>query len=421
MYNSNKYKFFERTTYVLFSTIICLLYIETIFLSWILFVIVLIWLLTFNKNKFFSFINQLNPLHFLPLLYIIYIIGLFYSQNLNYGFQKLETKFGLFLFPFLLNTFNLLKIKENFWKYVKLYIISGIIITIILFVRSSILFLYELYCRKYNIILNEYPYTNYFFSTYISPLMHYGYFAMYLNVAIALIYQSILNKIYLFKKIEYTIPILIWLSLFIILLNSKAGIICNILNHIYYFTIFSTNRFKIKTIISFLGSFIIVLIFLFSLPDTKKRINLITNAINGKNMDSTSIESTQLRYFTWKASLELIKESKWYGYGTGDASDALINKYKEKNYLGAYSKQLNAHNQFLQTYISIGLIGSLFLISFFVFAFWYGFRHQNNLLLIFLIITFTSFLFESYLETSAGVIFFSFFSSFLINLQKSSL
>jgi O-antigen ligase len=136
-------------------------------------------------------------------------------------------------------------------------------------------------------------------------------------------------------------------------------------------------------------------------------------------MDSTSVESTQLRYFAWKASSELVRESVWLGYGTGDVEDVLIQKYKEKNYIGLLKKNLNAHNQYLQTGLSVGIPGVLVLVIYFVVSFVWAFRHRNTAFFIYLIITFMAFLFESYLETRAGVFYLAFFSSFFLSLNGS--
>jgi hypothetical protein len=40
----------------------------------------------------------------LPLLFLVYGLGLLYTENLTYGFQKIETRLSLFILPIVLPT-----------------------------------------------------------------------------------------------------------------------------------------------------------------------------------------------------------------------------------------------------------------------------------------------------------------------------
>jgi O-antigen ligase len=81
---------------------------------------------------------------------------------------------------------------------------------------------------------------------------------------------------------------------------------------------------------------------------------------------------------------------------------------------GIFNEQLNSHNQFLQTFLALGLPGILLLLSLFVFPIINSLKTKNYILFCFLVIVFLNFLTESMLETISGVVFFAFFYSLLI-------
>ncbi|MCX7728926.1 MAG: O-antigen ligase family protein [Bacteroidia bacterium] len=334
-----------------------------------------------------------------------------YSENIDYGLKKLETKLGLLVIPLLFSTIKSLNDSEKITTLKKNYLIGSIIHILICYSIASYRFFYELYCRKNGIHLEEYPYTNYFFTSYLSFFLHYGYCAMYINVAIMFVYSMFFHKnipLFLFFVIA------IVLSVFVMMLGSKAGIAAMFIIHFSYIIYFIVQKKQInpRTLIYLLIFIMTISLLLVFMPNTKERVSIITDLIIHKKADSISTESTQLRYYAWKASMDLIKKEPWKGYGTGDINDILINTYREKNYVGALKKEINSHNQFIQTFLSIGVLGVIMLFSFFIWMFYIGIKFKNISIIVFSIITFTSYLFESYLETQAGVFFTTIFTLF---------
>jgi len=72
-----------------------------------------------------------------------------------------------------------------------------------------------------------------------------------------------------------------------------------------------------------------------------------------------STEGTAQRLLIWKATLEIIRQHPITGTGTGDIKDALVERYKSSNNFIAYEKKFNAHNQYLQTFAALGIVGFL--------------------------------------------------------------
>lgn len=139
--------------------------------------------------------------------------------------------------------------------------------------------------------------------------------------------------------------------------------------------------------------------------------NLSQDTISGSDGRSTSA-----RLHVWSAAWSLIQEAPVTGYGTGDVKDVLLKRYAERGLISAVEKKLNAHNQFLQSWVALGLSGVLLLLAMLAGATW-RFR-RDPLFAGFLLLTFFNFLVESMLEIQAGVVFWALFYSVFLNLQS---
>ncbi len=120
------------------------------------------------------------------------------------------------------------------------------------------------------------------------------------------------------------------------------------------------------------------------------------------------------RKFIWSASWEIIKNNVLFGVGTGDVKDRLMEKYAQEGYEGAMKQKLNAHNQFLQTTIALGLSGLLLIGACFVIPFRIVLQKRQFLLGWLILLFFMYALTESVFEVQAGVIFFTYFSSLFV-------
>ena len=76
---------------------------------------------------------------------------------------------------------------------------------------------------------------------------------------------------------------------------------------------------------------------------------------------------------------------------------------------GALAKKLNAHNQYLQTFIGTGILGFVLLLIMTLFLIIYSFFKKNYILMLFSILISFNFMVESMLQSQAGFIFFTFF------------
>ena len=127
------------------------------------------------------------------------------------------------------------------------------------------------------------------------------------------------------------------------------------------------------------------------------------------------MESNSERLIVWKAGIEVIKEHPVFGVGTGDVKDALLSEYQKENKVLVYNMRLNAHNQYLQTYIALGILGVLLLLIYLVIPGWVAFRRIHFIYFSFLAVFTFNILVESMLEVQAGVIYYAFFNSLIFS------
>lgn len=348
-------------------------------------------------SKLKSLVNNKLAILF-TLLYLVHLIGLFYTNNMESGLFDIQVKLSLLIFPliFVSNPLSKSELSTVFFAFT----IGLLYASIYLITRAVSLYFIE----------NEMA----FFYQEFSALLHTSYMSMYLNFAIVWLIINMFNTVenFPFSKISSSLLIVLF-SLIIILLASKSGILTLLL--IYIVALFYLIIVQKKVIIGTVSVILIVLGLFFTqryAPTVTSRLDNFIEAIYSESSTETT-ESTSVRMLIWKSSNNIIKENFLLGVGTGDAKDALNVEYSKNNITNALKNNLNAHNEFYQIFICLGFFGFVILMLniFYPIIFY---REKNNLLYTyFLIIIAFNFLSESMLETQAGVLFYAFFNSIM--------
>lgn len=111
----------------------------------------------------------------------------------------------------------------------------------------------------------------------------------------------------------------------------------------------------------------------------------------------------------WKAGIALIKENWLIGVGTGDVQMAFNKEYESSHSLLLPENRLRAHNSYLTSWISFGIVGFiLFLLMIFLYLI-RQLKERNLIGIMFILVAMSTFLIEDTLETQMGVSFFAFF------------
>jgi O-antigen ligase len=261
---------------------------------------------------------------------------------------------------------------------------------------------------------------NYFLYSKLSVVLHPSYMSMYILLAVIILLWGFYNNTWKNNKRILVLILIIWFWFFIILLQSKAGIlIASFMFLVFAIILLSKYKKFLPVIIPLMiiaGSYYCVNHIVFTSGNS--RIENATNIILKTKIDTSTVESNQARILVWKASSEIIKKNFLYGVGTGDIKDELDKMYIKMDMTGIYKEHLNAHNQYLQSALGLGILGIIITILMFLLPFIYSIKEKNYLYSFFLILVGLNLFVESMFETQAGVMFYAFFNILFFIKEK---
>lgn len=121
----------------------------------------------------------------------------------------------------------------------------------------------------------------------------------------------------------------------------------------------------------------------------------------------------------WKTGFNIIKSNWIIGVGTGDVQTAFDRQYEKDNSLLNPEFRLRAHNSYLTSWISFGIIGFIAFVGMIIFYLKSKIETQEFIPIMFILVATATFLLEDTLETQTGVTLFSFFYAlFMINRKE---
>jgi O-antigen ligase len=348
--------------------------------------------------------------------FIWQILSLFYTYDIANGLKNVESKFSLLVFPMVL--FDLRPSWEKITYWLKCYVYSIALCTVYLLARS----------------ITHY-FTNGSLLTYHEFTNSLSFHAVFYSYNIFL---SVLITGFLFSRKELSS---IEKALFIIsLILSFVGLlICSSKNVLVVTTLFLLLGFFIrmaKRKIQFKEIVLVILIVLgggfgiSKVPVLKTRIVELTQLNGMENLDKIKrgemivkedipkFNGTSLRITFWYVVLhKMIDEDVLLlGYSPGDRREK-INQEFYKIGLNPWYKDYNIHNQFVQVFAELGIIG-LILYLVVHFSLLLTAIKNRNLLLALLVAGFAIFqMTESIIERNKGIVFFVFFLILLTQLK----
>ncbi len=354
-----------------------------------------------RKQELMTHINR--KLLIIIGFYAIGFISIFYGENTSNTWFNNEIKLSLFVFPTALIISNL-NINKIFRPILKSFVEGTIFAIILALINAATNYYYE-------------HDSTVFFYSHLSYFAHASYFSLYLNFSIAILYFFWFSP----SKKDYIPPYLnfgisFFFSLIILMLASKTGIITLVFVHLIGIIFWVKKYQKIKQASILFGALaLFISIGIYNSPQVVDRLTTMKNSI--LNYDGTPNSSSTIRIAVWTEATQLIIKKPILGYGVGDVSDQLTQRYKEKGFHKLAKKQLNSHNQYLQILIGSGVIGLLYF--FFLILFPYikiKLPVYKLLYLSFFILMLINFMTESMLETQSGIIFFAFFITLFYSL-----
>jgi len=369
------------------------------------------WIFTFRfKDKIQNLITQPVAIGFF-LFYLTHLLSIIYTQNLDAGWSDLQLKITLLLLPLFMMSTHLFSSQKKM-TLLQLFAVLMIIMSVADIAMS----------------LSDYIITENSNVFYYKQLPHIlsskpHYVAWYYSFAMFIVmYQIIAEKKH--RALWFVGFGLLVGSL--ILLSSRAYVLAFFIVFIVSFLAWvMTNKVTKSLWMKLLIGLVCLVTILFFNPKTNSRINDTIVEIQ-KFMGADTHRQTNPRVYLWDYAVDLIAERPLLGYGVGDAKDELNNALKncdakfwdgEKN-VPIHAKNLNFHNQFLQTWAEVGILGFLLLAFLMIQPFFL--KNQHPLFLIFVGLTLIGFLTESMLERQAGVVLFAFMYPLLAGLKRTS-
>ena len=394
------------------------------------------------------------------MTWFMYLIGMIYTENTSVGWTQVSKKLGFLVFPVIFVISDMSYITKTRFKAISNSLVLGCIL----------FFFMNLFYAVYDVVFNGAG-SERFFDQELMKLyyVHHSYLSMYAGLGLMFCFMEIFGdgnrKVKILNGIAYII-----LVVFTILIRSRAGLICMVLLFVLQW-IWLTFIMKKKKMGWAMGGVFVLAIAaaIIAFPQSVARI---TNTIS----DIKSEHSSDHRLVQFKGYKAVLEENWLWGAGTGDRTavtqqsyqqykdkivekitpemavvidEVIDNQYYEPDYsmrrdmmakapkygvepdtIGKYlveyqfirfaiDNEINAHNMFFETLISVGIIGVMLLLAYFIIPLmlWIKRKQFDMLYFSFLLMIGFNALFESIFEVQLGIIFFCFFNALLFYIS----
>lgn len=335
--------------------------------------------------------------------YLWYALSLLWSEDVASGLRQMETKLSFLLAPPALMAFGLFSEPKAREKILQVFVWGNV--SAILWALAKALWLHW----NFEAGAEALPRPNFFVYERLSrSLMHPGYLASFIGVAILANAQLITQKA--------TGPR--WFSLVILLtglflLQARMNLLALLLVSLAYLVY---RIFKLRLYRLLLVPLVLLALGLSALKWAPP--SLVNRYLAFPRFDydisGDQFNSATYRLAEWHCAKIGISREPWWGYGVGDARQALQDIYREEAFWAGLEQSYNAHNQYLESLLSVGIPGLLLLLGLLARYAWQASKSSPwmGLALAFFALCLLT---ESMLERAWGVLllnlFFPFFST----------
>lgn len=383
---------------------IALLFIPLLLLSWLFERKWQILVIEIKRNRF----AQL-----LILFWILHLVGVLYSTNWKYGLNDVQQKLSFVFFPiFLLTAYTYDKLTTS--KILKIFLVGSVISGLVCI--SNALY-HSISITSKQLIFNPIPfdaeYENYFKYTRFSFLYHPSYLAMFFTFSIAILFKFIKErKNDVFYVLLFSFGI-IFFSILILFLSPRAGIVALFSTIIIGLIWLLTDRIKWVLRAGFIGIFGVLAFILFlSINKDSSFVKKMNEEIfyNLNPRKSQFSHNYDMRFYLWQCIPDVMSKNLVFGYGTGDFHVALNEQYDKHNLVSAAQNEYNAHNQFFECLVGLGLVGFVVMLMLILYPMYFLLKKDTDFIkILFFVIISINFLAESMLSRIAGILFFALF------------
>ena len=270
----------------------------------------------------------------------------------------------------------------------------------------------------YETFITEHSFFSY---TFLSHFTHPAYYSVFFIFVLAFLIHMLWKSNKLCINVVLIICIL-YCSIFIFLLQCRAELIafavCIIVSIIFYCLVKKNYKLLVLgLLITIVGGIIII-------PHTRLA-GLITgvkrslNHIENQDVEiPVFVENENIRVFLWKNAYEVIKRNPILGVGIGDVDSEMENENIKNKFPNT---SLGSHNQYLYSWLAMGVLGFLLLLAMFATAFYYGIKNRYFPLLSFTITIMICIMFENMLTRVYGIMFIPWAMQVLLIMSREKM
>jgi len=375
------------------------------------------------KQKALRFVNSKYAILWV-VFFLYHAISIIYSDNKKEAQFELEKKLGFLVFPLIFSTTDFITGKTA--RTILKYFIGACVIACAICLGNAMYF-----------YLQGDP--SYFVYHELGSALgfHAVYFSTFIGFCIFTILYHLLQNHRAMKtqsKLGF-MALIFFFFVFMILLSSKTIIVTVFLISLGMGIMRFLKRYsKLAVSGAALLCMVVFAVVVRKTPYLNNRFQEIfkenySTVLNKSDYRDFHFTGGTIRVAIWKSVFDVVNKQNalLFGVGIGDAQTLLTNDYNEKHiYPGDEVLGLkgfthyNAHNQYLQFYITLGVVGSVLFLVILFYCYKYALRSRHALLLSLLLLFSAFFFTESALCAHKGIVFFMFFASLFV-LQKQKL
>lgn len=327
--------------------------------------------------------------------FLIQCLGLIYTDDLKRGLDTVTRLLPLVVLPGVIIAEKLNKKDID-----KLLNLTKFWMVLVMF-----------YLSLYQFFIEERPISSTVHFAFETLGISQHYVAILLVVSIMIALHQIYNK----ENVIINTGSAIILVLFLFLFSSRTSIIFLLISvAIFFYKNFRHYKLKYKfTLLA--GVFFVAILGFISSKELRKKTDILIKTtdfdieiIKTKNSITFVKNTFEQRIMINYASLQIIKSNPVLGVGTGDYLNVLQDEYKKLNFIAGIKGRFNAHNQYFEDYIKVGILGFIGFLILIYALFKYSYKEKSFMFYCAFAISIVC-LFESFLDRHHGTAFLGFF------------
>jgi len=399
----------ERAEQIRFTILLCFAFSLPFSIPYSSVTLTLFVVTTLLGGGFKKLKGALMPVGLFALLFLLGLVGYFYSCNKREAGLLLERQAALFIFPLLLPLAAEIN-KQRAELLVKSLMLASLVAVLFLFAHMFYLIIFKLRLPFFDAAFSS----NFFNHQFSRPLfIHAGYLSLY--VAFSIFYLVFkFQSLQTFRWRLATLAALAVLLSGLFFLASRNAAIATAVVLLFVLPLFALqNKLRYTLVFIAVAGAAFLLVKNVSYLRERFSVELISEIKPLPDGTYLNYAVDEPRVERWKGAMDLIKQSPWIGYGTGDEGLMLKTEYMKRGLFISYLEGFNAHNQYLSYLLKNGILGLLVLLFAFGYYFYLAIRTSSFIYLSFLLLIVFGFFTENILDANKGILFFSLFNTYL--------